>query len=62
MNSALTTAAAGGSSSALAIVMVWLLGLWHITMPTEVALSATVIAMPFIHWGMAKFGIQGAGP
>jgi hypothetical protein len=55
-------AAAGGSSASLAIVFVWLLGQFHIQMPTEVALALAAMALPPIHAGILKLGTPQATP
>lgn len=46
MNSALELhpkVAGGGISGALALIILWVLALWHITVPPEVAAAGTLI-------------------
>ena len=38
-----TKAAAGGAAGALTVLLVWILGLLHVTVPPEVASAITVI-------------------
>jgi hypothetical protein len=55
-------AAAGGSSASLAIVLVWLLGQFHIAMPTEVALALAAMVLPVLHVAILKLGAVATGP
>jgi hypothetical protein len=55
-------AAAGGSSASLAIVLVWLLGQFHVAMPTEVALALAAMALPPLHVAILKLGAVTSSP
>jgi putative flippase GtrA len=51
MNSG-TTAMAGstGGSTAAVVVLTWLLGLLHITIPPEVSAAAVALLAPLVHY------------
>jgi putative flippase GtrA len=55
-----TKVAAGGVAGALAVLVVWILGLLHVTVPPEVASALTVVTS-FITSYLVKQRIPAAG-
>ena len=43
------------------IIILWLLSLWHVTVPQEVALAASPIVGAGVHWLMMKFATPNPG-
>jgi hypothetical protein len=55
MKSTLATAgASSGSAALLSVVIVWLLSLWHIKIPEDVALALSSLLMTPIHYIFTK--------
>lgn len=55
MSSLGATTAAGGSAASVSIVIVWLLGTFHLAMPTEVALALAGMLAPILHAVAQRF-------
>ena len=51
-----TAAASGGGAAAAVVVLIWLLGLFKITMPPDVAAALVFSIGAGIHWVMITFG------
>lgn len=46
-----TSTGANAMTSAAGIVLVWLLSLWKIDVPAQVALAIVTLIAPFVHYG-----------
>lgn len=45
-----TAAAGGGVTGAAVVLVVYVLGMFKITVPAEVAAAMMVVIAPFVHW------------
>ena len=50
-----TAAASGGVAGAAVVILVWLLGLMHVTMPADVAAAVMVVLSAALHAGVLKY-------
>jgi len=57
MPSQATAAGAGGVAGALGIITVWILSLFHLPVPPEVALAFSVVLTPLVHWAALRMGM-----
>ncbi len=53
-----TALASGGLAGAGVVILVWLLSLFHVTMPADVAASFMVVLAGLIHAGVLKWAID----
>lgn len=51
-----TAAASSGGAAGAVVVGLWVLSLWHITVPPEVAVAAATMIAALFHWVMITFG------
>ncbi len=61
MNPVVATTASTGTASALVTIIVWLFGLYHVTVPTEVAGALVMAIAAGGHW-IAQYLTKPAAP
>jgi hypothetical protein len=52
-----TAAAAGLSAAAIVVIIVWIVGMFHVTVPGEVTAAATSLIGFGVHWLGLKYGL-----
>ena len=55
-----TGTASGGVSSAVAVLLIWLLSLAHVEVPAEVAAAFLAVLTPLVHLAVVRLGIEPA--
>lgn len=53
-----TAAASGGAAGAGIVILIWLLGAVHVTVPGEVAASMAVLVTAGVHWASIRWGLS----
>jgi glucan phosphoethanolaminetransferase (alkaline phosphatase superfamily) len=53
-----TAVASSGSAAALVVILLWLIGLFHVTVPPEVAAAFVTLVGAAVHWAVIKYGIS----
>ncbi len=55
-----TAAASSGSAAGVVIILLWLIGLFHVTVPPEVAAAFVTLIGTGVHWAVVKWGLPTA--
>lgn len=52
-----TAAASGGAAAAIVVILMWVFGLFHVTVPAEVASAFVFVIGAGVHWLVIKYGL-----
>ena len=56
-----TASASTGAAGAAVVVLVWVLGLFKVQLPGDVAAAIVMILSPLVHFAAMKIGIESTG-
>lgn len=57
-----TAAASGGVVGAIVTILIWVLSLWHVDVPAEIAAAMMVILTPCLHMFAVWIGVTISDP
>ena len=53
-----TAAASSGGAAGIVIILLWAIGLTHVTVPPEVAAALVTLIGILVHWVVIKWGLK----
>lgn len=52
-----TAAASSASAAAMVVILIWILGLVHVPVPSEVSAAFVTLGGAGVHWAVVKWGL-----